>query len=86
MVWQEHSSIIVMLTQTFECIQVMCAQYWPSKLGKTEKFGEYVVTLVQEDAFAHYKVQFLSNKGLYWIRNTNEISMNNVYKISSTFL
>ena len=56
MVWQEHSSIIVMLTQTFECIQVMCAQYWPSKLGKTEKFGEYVVTLVQEDAFAHYKV------------------------------
>ena len=59
MVWQEHSSIIVMLTQTFECIQVMCAQYWPSKLGKTEKFGEYVVTLVQEDAFAHYKVSLI---------------------------
>ena len=64
MVWQEHSSIIVMLTQTFECIQVMCAQYWPSKLGKTEKFGEYVVTLVQEDAFAHYKVRLFSNKGV----------------------
>ena len=64
MVWQEHSSIIVMLTQTFECIQVMCAQYWPSKLGKTEKFGEYVVTLVQEDAFAHYKVAFLGVKDI----------------------
>ena len=62
MVWQEHSSIIVMLTQTFECIQVMCAQYWPSKLGKTEKFGEYVVTLVQEDAFAHYKVRLFSKE------------------------
>ena len=56
MVWHEKSSVIVMLTQTFECIQVMCAQYWPNKLGGTEKFGDFVITLVQEDTFAHYKV------------------------------
>ena len=56
MVWQEKSSVIVMLTQTFECIQVMCAQYWPNKLGQTEKYGDFVLTLVQEDTFAHYKV------------------------------
>ena len=45
-----------MLTQTFECIKVMSAQYWPNKLGHTEKFGEFSVTLVQEDTFADYKV------------------------------
>ena len=59
MVWQEKSSVIVMLTQTFECIQVMCAQYWPNKVGRTETYGDFVLTLVQEDAFAHYKVMLL---------------------------
>ena len=56
MAWNEKSSVIVMLTQTFECIKVMSAQYWPNKLGHTEKFGEFSVTLVQEDTFADYKV------------------------------
>ena len=62
MVWQERSTVIVMLTQTFECIQVMCAQYWPNKLGRTEKFGEFAVTLVQEDTFSHYKVNYFFGK------------------------
>ena len=56
MAWNEKSSVIVMLTQTFECIKVMSAQYWPNKLGHTEKYGEFSVTLVQEDTFADYKV------------------------------
>lgn len=56
MVWEEKSCAIVMLTQTFECIKVMSAQYWPNKLGKTEKYGEFSLTLVQEDTFADYKV------------------------------
>ena len=56
MAWSERSSVIVMLTQTFECIKVMSAQYWPNKLGHTEKYGEFSVTLVQEDTFADYKV------------------------------
>ena len=57
MVWQEATAVIVMLTQTFECIKVMCAQYWPVALGTTEKYGYITVTLVQEDTFAHYKVR-----------------------------
>ena len=56
MAWSERSSVIVMLTQTFECVKVMSAQYWPNKLGHTEKYGEFSVTLVQEDTFADYKV------------------------------
>ena len=56
MVWNEKSSVIVMLTQTFECIKVMSAQYWPNKIGQTEKYGEFSLTLVQEDTFADYKV------------------------------
>ena len=59
MAWNEKSSVIVMLTQTFECIKVMSAQYWPNKLGHTEKYGEFSVTLVQEDTFADYKVDQL---------------------------
>ena len=58
MVWNEKSCVIVMLTQTFECIKVMSAQYWPNKIGKTEKYGEFSLTLVQEDTFADYKVNF----------------------------
>ena len=65
MVWQEKSSVIVMLTQTFECIQVMCAQYWPNKLGRTEVYGEFTLTLVQEDTFAHHKVIFSFMMNMY---------------------
>ena len=62
MVWNEKSSVIVMLTQTFECIKVMSAQYWPNKIGQTEKYGEFSLTLVQEDTFADYKVnEYLIN-------------------------
>ena len=54
-----------MLTQTFECIKVMSAQYWPNKLGQTEKYGEFSVTLIQEDTFADYKVDSLSNNTIF---------------------
>ena len=70
MVWNEKSSVIVMLTQTFECIKVMSAQYWPNKIGQTEKYGEFSLTLVQEDTFADYKV----NKYLIDITREKEFS------------
>ena len=63
MVWQEQASVIVMLTKTFECIKVMCVQYWPNSVKSTETFGDFVVTLLKEEVFAHYKVSASPRKG-----------------------
>jgi len=68
MVWQENSKVIVMLTKTFECVKVMCAQYWPnnafacssSKQAQEEQYGEIFVSLVKEEVYAHYKISTLS--------------------------
>ena len=56
MVWHEETNAIVMLTKTFECIAVMCAQYWPVTVGAREKYGDISVLLVKEEVYAHYKV------------------------------
>ena len=59
MVWQEKSVIIVMLTKTFECIQVMCSQYWPLSENRIEIYGDIGVQLIAEEKFAHYKISTL---------------------------
>ena len=56
LVWQENTRVVVMLTRTFECIKVMCFQYWPNTVGVTEVHGEVSVTLLREEIYAHYKV------------------------------
>ena len=56
MVWQEDSRTIVMLTRTFEVIRIMCIQYWPLHLEKVETFGEFEITTVSEECFAHFTV------------------------------
>ena len=60
LVWQEQARVIVMLTKTFECIKVMCVQYWPNAVGAKENYGDIDVTLVKEELFAHYKVMFVT--------------------------
>lgn len=62
MIWQEKSSIIIMLTKTFEFIEVLCVQYWPLHLDKPETHGQYSVTNIYEESYAHYKVRSISLK------------------------
>ncbi|XP_061430430.1 tyrosine-protein phosphatase non-receptor type 4-like isoform X2 [Lethenteron reissneri] len=48
MVWEQGSTMIVMLTTITERGRVKCHQYWPNPPG-TETYGDYVVTCVKED-------------------------------------
>ncbi|CAM9692481.1 unnamed protein product [Lampetra planeri] len=48
MVWEQGSTMIVMLTTITERGRVKCHQYWPNPPG-TETHGDFVVTCVKED-------------------------------------
>ncbi|XP_065569831.1 receptor-type tyrosine-protein phosphatase kappa-like isoform X2 [Artemia franciscana] len=64
MIWQTKASGIVMLTKTFDFIRVMCIQYWPTDLKKSEKYGDIEVKMVFEDPLANYVVRkFKFKKG-----------------------
>ncbi|XP_046841964.1 titin-like isoform X3 [Xenia sp. Carnegie-2017] len=55
MVWENLSSIIVMVTGLEEGRKVKCHQYWPSK-GSAE-YGEFVVTLLEEFELTDYTIR-----------------------------
>lgn len=60
LVWEQKTNVIVMLTKTFECIQVMCSQYWPLSFNKVERHPDGIaVELIAEEKFAHYKISTL---------------------------
>ncbi|KAI7899106.1 protein-tyrosine phosphatase-like protein [Cokeromyces recurvatus] len=48
MVWDENSSVIVMLTQEMEMNKIKCHRYWPSTLGIPQTYGSLTVTLLSE--------------------------------------
>ncbi|KAM9358392.1 receptor-type tyrosine-protein phosphatase C [Symphorus nematophorus] len=60
MVWEQQSSIIVMVTRCEEGNRVKCAQYWPSQDRDTEIFGEFIVKLNSEDHCPDYTIRHLS--------------------------
>ncbi|KAM3876327.1 receptor-type tyrosine-protein phosphatase C [Diretmus argenteus] len=60
MVWEQQSSIIVMVTRCEEGNRVKCAQYWPSPDRQTEIFEEFVVRLNGEDCCPDYTIRHLS--------------------------
>ena len=49
MVWEQHSSLIVMLTTESERGRVKCHQYWPEPYAGATRYGEFTVTAVRED-------------------------------------
>ena len=71
MVWEQRSSLIVMLTTESERGRVKCHQYWPEPYAGVTRYGQYSVTAVREDitprfAFRDFKIVsttccFLSN-------------------------
>ncbi|XP_078141955.1 receptor-type tyrosine-protein phosphatase C [Centroberyx gerrardi] len=60
MIWEQQSSIIVMVTRCEEGNRVKCAQYWPSPDRETEIFEEFIVKLNGEDHCPDYTIRHLS--------------------------
>uniref|UniRef100_A0A8D3CD37 Receptor-type tyrosine-protein phosphatase C n=1 Tax=Scophthalmus maximus TaxID=52904 RepID=A0A8D3CD37_SCOMX len=60
MVWEQQSSIIVMVTRCEEGNRAKCAQYWPSPERETEIFEEFIVKLNSEGHFPDYTIRHLS--------------------------
>ncbi|CAG2118694.1 unnamed protein product, partial [Medioppia subpectinata] len=62
MIWQSESHIIVMLTKVFDFIRVMCAQYWPQTVDSSEIYGQFEVTLIDEEKTADYVIRTIKLK------------------------
>ncbi|XP_047443648.1 receptor-type tyrosine-protein phosphatase C isoform X2 [Mugil cephalus] len=60
MIWEQKSSIIVMVTRCEEGNRVKCAQYWPSPERETEIFEEFIVKLTSEDLCPDYTIRHLT--------------------------
>uniref|UniRef100_UPI0037E86D49 receptor-type tyrosine-protein phosphatase C n=1 Tax=Semicossyphus pulcher TaxID=241346 RepID=UPI0037E86D49 len=60
MIWEQQSSIIVMVTRCEEGNRVKCAQYWPSPERETEIFEEFIVKLNSEEKCPDYTIRRLS--------------------------
>ncbi|KAM4574056.1 receptor-type tyrosine-protein phosphatase C [Fundulus diaphanus] len=60
MIWEQQSSIIVMVTRCEEGNRTKCAQYWPSPERETELYEEFIVKLTSEDHCPDYTIRHLS--------------------------
>ncbi|XP_060933938.1 receptor-type tyrosine-protein phosphatase C-like isoform X2 [Limanda limanda] len=60
MVWEQQSSIIVMVTRCEEGNRVKCSQYWPAPDREAEIFEEFVVKLNSEEICPDYTIRHLS--------------------------
>ncbi|XP_027883761.1 receptor-type tyrosine-protein phosphatase C isoform X4 [Xiphophorus couchianus] len=60
MVWEQQSSIIVMVTRCEEGNRIKCAQYWPSLDRETELYEEFIVKLTSEEHCPDYTIRHLS--------------------------
>lgn len=60
MIWEQQSSIIVMVTRCEEGNRLKCAQYWPSPERETEIFEEFIVKLNSEDHCPDYTIRHLT--------------------------
>ncbi|XP_040264350.1 receptor-type tyrosine-protein phosphatase C isoform X1 [Bufo bufo] len=54
MIWEQKSTIIVMVTRCEEGNRNKCAQYWPSNDEGTEDFGDVTVKITEEKFFPDY--------------------------------
>ncbi|XP_069497335.1 receptor-type tyrosine-protein phosphatase C isoform X3 [Ambystoma mexicanum] len=64
MVWEQKSSIIVMVTRCEEGNRIKCAEYWPTMEAGTLAFGDITVVIKEENRCPDYIVRKLhvSNK------------------------
>ncbi|XP_053368952.1 receptor-type tyrosine-protein phosphatase C [Clarias gariepinus] len=60
MIWEQKSSIIVMVTRCEEGNKNKCAQYWPSLERETEIFEDLVVKIKGEETCPDYIIRHLT--------------------------
>ncbi|XP_077440770.1 receptor-type tyrosine-protein phosphatase C isoform X2 [Vanacampus margaritifer] len=60
MIWEQRSSVIVMVTRCEEGNKNKCVQYWPSLDRETEMFEEFVVKLTSEDHYPDYVIRHIN--------------------------
>ncbi|KAG8556079.1 hypothetical protein GDO81_017916 [Engystomops pustulosus] len=54
MIWEQKSTIIVMVTRCEEGNRNKCAQYWPQCEGELEDYGDVTVKITEEKFFPDY--------------------------------
>ncbi|KAG1928384.1 receptor-type tyrosine-protein phosphatase C [Pimephales promelas] len=59
MIWEQKSSIIVMVTRCEEGNKIKCAQYWPCLDRETEIFDDFVVKIRAEEHCPDYIIRYL---------------------------
>ncbi|XP_060797764.1 receptor-type tyrosine-protein phosphatase C isoform X4 [Neoarius graeffei] len=60
MIWEQNTSIIVMVTRCEEGNKNKCAQYWPSLERETEIFDDLVVKIKGEEKCPNYIIRHLT--------------------------
>ncbi|KAM8888436.1 receptor-type tyrosine-protein phosphatase C isoform 2-T2 [Synchiropus picturatus] len=60
MIWEQKSSIIVMVTRCEEGKRPKCKQYWPSQNQDVETYEEFVVQLKSEELCPNYIIRHLT--------------------------
>ncbi|XP_041126589.1 receptor-type tyrosine-protein phosphatase C-like isoform X3 [Polyodon spathula] len=65
MIWEQQSSIIVMVTRCEEGNRNKCAQYWPTKVNETKNLHLFDVKLNEENKYPDYIIRKLTIKKLF---------------------
>ncbi|XP_039590835.1 receptor-type tyrosine-protein phosphatase C [Polypterus senegalus] len=60
MIWEQQSSIIVMVTRCEEQNRNKCAEYWPSMEREAEIFGDFAVKITDENICPDYIIRKLT--------------------------
>ncbi|XP_042564795.1 receptor-type tyrosine-protein phosphatase C isoform X2 [Clupea harengus] len=60
MIWEQKSSIIVMVTRCEEGNRNKCAQYWPSMERETEIYEDFVLKIKKEELCPDYIIRHLT--------------------------
>lgn len=57
MVWEQNSSIIVMLTNEIEGTKLKCHRYWSRDVDSRHEFDNLVVILIDEITTSGWKIR-----------------------------
>jgi len=66
MIWEEKICVIVMLTRIMEDGKKKCEQYWPSELQVPIEFGDFSITLSDEEV-----TKEITNRHLHIVKKSN---------------
>ncbi|XP_043942805.1 receptor-type tyrosine-protein phosphatase C-like [Protopterus annectens] len=75
MIWEQQSTIIVMVTRCEEGNRNKCAEYWPTLEKGTKTFGDILVTISEEKRCPDYIIRKLHVTNVSLLICLNEISI-----------